>query len=366
MLFSPLQFILIVSGLVFFIFAIDSFQRKRFNALHFLVFFGWISVVLLFSFDPNLLNKFWSLFWVARWADLLVYISIILLAYFYFEILNKVTKQSFLTTRLITEQSIQRALSHNETSNLKLKNDKFSDYIFLVRSYNEGQYLPKVIDEIMDYGFSKILVVNDWSQDNTVRLILEKKEQYKDKDKDIILLSHLINRWWWAANKTWFEFLKRYWNLLQIKWVVTFDADGQMNIEDMKTFIYEINKNENTDIFLWTRFLAWWSASNIPFLRKIILSWSRIITYFFDWLWVTDPHNWYRVISLETLKKIKIDSDGMAYASELIEEIKRLNLNFLEVPVNIKYTDYSLWKWQKNSNAFRILIELIYKRFFYK
>ncbi|MDD2487250.1 MAG: DUF2304 family protein [Candidatus Gracilibacteria bacterium] len=363
---SPLQFILVVSGLVFFIFAIDSFQRKRFNALHFLVFFGGVSVILLFSLDVQLLNKFGSLFGVARGADLLVYISIILLAYFYFEILNKITKQSFLTTRLITEQAIQRALSHNEITNLKLNDNEFSDFIFLVRSYNEGKYLNDVIDEILDYGFSKIVIVNDGSVDNTVRSVLDKKLQHDGSD--IILLSHLINRGGGSANKTGFEFLRRYGDSLKVKWVVTFDADGQMDINDMKTFIYEINKNAGTDVFLGTRFLLGGSASNIPLSRKIILSGSRVITYFFNSLWVTDPHNGYRVLSIDAVKNIKIDSDGMTYASELLDEVKRLNLKYKEIPVNIKYTEYSLKKahGQKNSNAWRILLELIYKKFFYK
>jgi hypothetical protein len=34
----------------------------------------------------------------------------------------------------------------------------------------------------------------------------------------------------------------------------------------------------------------------------------------------------------------------MAYASELVDQIKYNNLNVAEIPVNIKYTDYSLQK----------------------
>jgi hypothetical protein len=34
----------------------------------------------------------------------------------------------------------------------------------------------------------------------------------------------------------------------------------------------------------------------------------------------------------------------MAYASELIEEIKKNKIKFKEVPVNIKYTTYSISK----------------------
>lgn len=269
-----------------------------------------------------------------------------------------------MTTRLITEQSIQRALSHNELSNLNLKSDKLSDFIFLIRSYNEWTTLPKVIDDIIKKWFSKILVVNDWSVDDTVRIVLSKKEQYTDSV--IILLSHLINRWWWAANKTWFEFLRRYSELLQVKWIVTFDADEQMDINDMDSFIDCISKNKNKDVFLGSRFITWWSASEIPTLRKIILFWSRIITRFFNWISVSDPHNWYRVLSVKSVNRINVESDWMTYASELLEEIHNYKLPLMEVPVNIKYTEYSLAKGQKNSNALKILKELVYKKFFYK
>jgi hypothetical protein len=39
-------------------------------------------------------------------------------------------------------------------------------------------------------------------------------------------------------------------------------------------------------------------------------------------------------------------------------------LRYKEVPVNIKYTDYSLEKWQKNSNAIKIAIRFIWSKFF--
>jgi len=49
----------------------------------------------------------------------------------------------------------------------------------------------------------------------------------------------------------------------------------------------------------------------------------------------------------------------MAHASEILEEISRLGLRYREVPVTIKYTDYSMAKGQKLSGAFRIIKDLI-------
>ena len=59
---------------------------------------------------------------------------------------------------------------------------------------------------------------------------------------------------------------------------------------------------------------------------------------------MTDPHNGYRVLPLEFVQRANITSDGMAYASELLEEAHRLGFKIVEVPVKIKYTPYSLKK----------------------
>ncbi|EKD66182.1 MAG: Glycosyltransferases involved in cell wall biogenesis [uncultured bacterium (gcode 4)] len=362
---SPLQFIIIISGLVFFLFALDFFQRKKLNGLHFLVFFGGTFIILFFTFNIWALNKFWAFFWLNRWADLLVYISIILLAYFYFELLNRITKNKIYLTSIISNQALEKTISHCWIDFNEIKNKDIKDeFVFLIRAFNEETAIIEVIQSILKKWFKKIIIVNDGSSDNTGKIV--KDFISKNKKYHILLLTHLINRGWWAANKTWFEFLKKYWDDFKVKWVVTYDADGQMDVDDMDNFLEIIKKNENLDVLLWSRFIEWGTALNIPFLRKIVLFGSKIITLFINWIWVSDPHNGYRVISLDFIKKINITSDNMTYASELIEEINRLKAKYKEVPVNIKYSQYSLSKWQKNSNAFKILFELLYKKFFYK
>ena len=54
----------------------------------------------------------------------------------------------------------------------------------------------------------------------------------------------------------------------------------------------------------------------------------------------------------------------MAYASELIDEVRKNNIKYTEVFVVIKYTDYSLQKWQSSLNAINIALKVIYNKFF--
>lgn len=90
------------------------------------------------------------------------------------------------------------------------------------------------------------------------------------------------------------------------------------------------------------------------------------MTYIFNRIWVSDPHNGYRIYRLSALQRMVITSDGMAYANEINDEIRRIGFRYHEIPVHIRYTDYSLGKGQKNSNAWKILFELIYKKLFFK
>lgn len=364
MILTPLQIILILAWLLFVIFAVDAYQRRRFNALHFIIFFWWTWLIALFSTNIPLLNKIWSIFWLNRWADLIVYSSIIILLYLYFELLNKTTRHSMNSTRIITSQAIQNAVYMWVLDDFKMTKSKYHNFAVLIRSYNEAKTLPSVISAVSNKWFKNIIVVDDWSTDETLTLLNAIKD--KESDLNIIILSHLINRWWWAANKTWFEFIKRYSSKLWIDWIFTFDADGQMDINDTDKFIEIINKNKDVEIILWSRFIFWAKTYSMPLLRRIVLFWSKIVTYVFNSMWFSDPHNWYRAISSKAISKIKIDSDNMTYASELLEEIKRNKLIFKEVPVDIAYTQYSLAKGQKNANAIKILVEIVYRKFFYK
>jgi hypothetical protein len=47
---------------------------------------------------------------------------------------------------------------------------------------------------------------------------------------------------------------------------------------------------------------------------------------------------------LKVLKKIHLTTDNMAYASEFIDIVARKKIKFVEIPADIKYTEYSLHK----------------------
>ncbi|MDR0772061.1 MAG: hypothetical protein LBF15_03280 [Candidatus Peribacteria bacterium] len=54
----------------------------------------------------------------------------------------------------------------------------------------------------------------------------------------------------------------------------------------------------------------------------------------------------------------------MSHASEIVDIISVEKIKYKEVPVTIKYTDYSLGKGQKSSNAINIALRTIWNKFF--
>jgi len=89
-------------------------------------------------------------FGLNRGADLIVYISIILLFYLIFHLLNSLSKSWTDLTRLISTLAIQQAFQENKDQILNwVKGSRWDDFIFNIRVYNEEKMLAQVIDEML-------------------------------------------------------------------------------------------------------------------------------------------------------------------------------------------------------------------------
>ena len=339
-----LQIFFIISWVVILIFAIEIAIKQKFNAFHFFIFILIWFWLLIFTFFPNILKKIWQIFWLQRWADVLVYLSIIFLVYFVLLLLRKIEINREKLTNLIREI----AINTSDKKNIKWKE------LILIRAYNEWKIIKNTIEEIINNWFKNILVINDWSTDNTLFQI------NSIKNKKLIVLNHLWNRWAWAALETGFEYIRRYG---KIDYVITFDADGQHDVEDIKKIEKYLKKHKDIDILIWSRFLnkkqIW-----IPFFRKIILKLWIVFTFLLSHIRLSDSHNGFRVFRNNVLFNIKLTIDGMWYASELIDIISSKKIPYKEISVNIKYSDYSIKKWQKNRNAIKIALKMVRSKFF--
>lgn len=222
--------------------------------------------------------------------------------------------------------------------------------VVVIPAYNEGWGIGKVIQEVKDLGLD-VIVVNDGSIDETKEVA---------RQSGAIVLNHCINRGQGAALQTGINFALNFGADI----IVTFDADGQHNSKEIKEITDPILSGE-FDVVLGSRFIKSKIPNlktNIPMLRKFILRLAAWFTRLYTGIKVTDAHNGFRAFSKTAAVLIEIKQDGMAHASEIIEQIKKHQLKFKEVPVTINYTDYSLKKGQKLTNSFKIILDLIISR----
>ena len=343
---SLFQFIIIIAAVVFFLFWVDLFKRKKATILHLIVFIWWGFLLILFSIDINALDKFWSFFWLARWADLLVYCAIILLWYFYVSLLNNINRQDLRQTQIIREVSIRDAEW----------NLWEADTVFIIPAYNEKDAPIKVIWDILAHNYGAILI-DDWKNEDLVE-----KLHTKYNWKPLVTIKHIVNLWQWWWLETWAEYIRKFWK--NIKFVVHFDADWQHRLEDLKEFQKAFKEDPDLEIVLWSRFLG--STINMPKSKKITLKLWILFTRIFSGIKLTDTHNGYRMMKKETLDKIHITMNRMEHASEILDIIKHKKIKFKEVPIVVIYSEYSMSKWQKISNAFKIVKNLIYQKIFFR
>ncbi len=234
---------------------------------------------------------------------------------------------------------------------------KKSNMVFLIRAYNESSRIVGVIESILAKGFTEILIVDDGSTDGTWELL------NRAFDVPLHYVKHIVNRGAGAALETGFEYVRRHAIKNDWDFVVTFDADGQHDIADIDLFTRAFEKNDDLDVVFGSRFIIK-TKSNVPFFRRIVLWGGRIFTRAISSVNLTDSHNGYRMMRVRVLDEVKLTMDGMEYASELIDQIHMWGFHYSEVPVNIHYDDYTMAKGQRFGWVIRIVLRMLYKKFF--
>lgn len=215
----------------------------------------------------------------------------------------------------------------------------------VVPAYNEGARLGATLDELLP-RYPNVVVVDDGSRDDTHAVALS---------RGVWVLRHPINRGQGAALQTGIRFAL----LKGAGVIVTFDSDGQHDPADIPAIIAPV-VNGTADVTLGSRFLG--KTVGMPASRRIVLKLAVLFTRVVSRIRVTDTHNGFRAFSREAAQKVRIRQDRMAHASEILDEIKRRELRYEEVPVTIRYTAATLAKGQSSWNAVRIAWQFLVGR----
>lgn len=215
----------------------------------------------------------------------------------------------------------------------------------VIPAYNETTMIDMVVSEVVS-RVDEVIVVDDGSSDDTGAKALR---------AGAVVATHSINRDQGGALQTGITLaLHRGADV-----VVTYDADGQFVADEIERVVEPLLLG-STDVVLGSRFLQ--STSSIPMFRKCMLSFAAWVTKAYTGLQVTDTHNGFRAFSRTAAEKIVITQRRKAHASEILEQIKKHKLRYVEVPVTVRYTEYSMTKGQKATDSFKIIWDLIFSR----
>ena len=220
----------------------------------------------------------------------------------------------------------------------------------VIAAYNEAKRLGNTLQMLMN-SLAEVsvsfVVVDDGSNDATFDVA---------RTFPVWVLRHPINCGQGAAVQTGIDFAVSQ----GAHSIVTFDADGQHDPNEIPRMLEPVLSG-NVDIALGSRFLE--RTTNVPWTRRLLLRAAILFTRLTNGLKLTDTHNGFRVFSRRAAETIRIRQPQMAHASEILDQIAKYRLSYVEVPVTIRYTAETLAKGQSSWDAFRITGHLLAGRF---
>lgn len=224
------------------------------------------------------------------------------------------------------------------------------DVWLVVPLYNEASVIEDVV-RAARARFPKVVCVDDGSTDGSADLA-EAAGAY--------VVRHPVNLGQGAALQTGFEYAVAD---PEMRYVVTYDADGQHQLDDVEAMLDRIRRDDLQVVF-GSRFLDLRTAPGV--LRRFVLRLAVRYTNLTTRTKLTDAHNGLRVLRRDVVERLDLQQNRMAHASELVAQIASLRIDgrpvsYAEEPVHILYTEYSAGKGQSAWNSVNILVELIFR-----
>ncbi|MFJ5693330.1 glycosyltransferase family 2 protein [Arthrobacter sp. NPDC093125] len=211
--------------------------------------------------------------------------------------------------------------------------------------YNEASVVGTVIEGLREV-FPHVVCVDDGSTDGS---------QDVARQAGAVVVQHPVNLGQGAALQTGIEYSLQD---PELDCIVTFDADGQHRVADALAMADRIRSGE-ADVVLGSRFLD--DRTKLSPLKRLVLRTAAVQSRLSTGMALTDAHNGLRAFSPTVARRIDLQQNRMAHASELIHQLAEMNPRWVEHPVEIIYTDYSKSKGQSLLNSVNIVADLFFR-----
>jgi glycosyltransferase involved in cell wall biosynthesis len=192
-----------------------------------------------------------------------------------------------------------------------------------VAAYNEENTITDVLVKVIPH-VNELVVIDDGSEDNTGRIA---------ENHGAFVIHHSHNLGKGAALRHCFDLARKRGSDI----VVTLDADGQHDPDDIPSLVTPIQASE-ADIVIGSRTMnmkALKSMGPVTFVSNRLVSYLLSARYGGDF---TDVQTGYRAFSKTSIQRIlpRLKSTGFEIELEIIYKARLLGLKLKEVPVSIR------------------------------
>jgi glycosyltransferase involved in cell wall biosynthesis len=220
------------------------------------------------------------------------------------------------------------------------------DIAVIIPVYNEGPKIRSVVESVQKY-FTNVVCVNDGSRDNSAAEITA---------TGAILVNHPVNLGAGAATQTGINFALQD---PDVQYFVTFDGDGQHQIEDVQPMLAYLQER-GLDVVFGSRFLG--TVKNVSQFKATFLRFVEMFNGLTTNVELSDPHIGLRVFNRLFASNLNITLSGFAHASDIVAHIRDGKFRYGEFPVTVEYTEYSKKKGQPMLNSINIVFDLLFQK----
>ena len=198
----------------------------------------------------------------------------------------------------------------------------------VVPAYEPDEKLISMMDELVEAGFSPVVVVDDGSGSSFGHLFDAVKEE------GAVVLTHAVNMGKGRALKTAFNFcLNEYPDMVG---VITADSDGQHSTEDIRKCMDALLEDENALVLGVRDF----DESGIPARSVFGNKVTSVVMKFLTGLSISDTQTGLRGISSEFMKVLLTEKgERFEFEMNMLMDAKELGIRIKEVPIRTIYLE---------------------------
>jgi glycosyltransferase involved in cell wall biosynthesis len=205
---------------------------------------------------------------------------------------------------------------------------KKNDYLLtiLVPVFNEERTLREILERTTTLQIEKyeVIVVDDASSDQSPQIISDFEENFSSKNVDLVTVRHSKNQGKGSAIQTATK-------LAQGRYFVIQDADLEYSPEDLPALLEHATSNKYPVVY-GSRFLG-----DIKGMPRPNYHANKFYNFLLRRMYptsITDMHTCYKMVRIDLMRKLKIESNGFGYATELVSKILRNNIRIQEAPIS--------------------------------